>query len=406
MTAGQPDIHDALVRHNPRVLGAVDARVLAQELLLPEADDKVRDTAGMAVVIEGIPAGASALLHRLVEAERGALIHPIPQAAAGTVLLAGPQSALLRLCGRMASAGGLDGAAMALRHALDGFARRNFTLRTPRGPIHLGRKPLVMGILNVTPDSFSDGGDFLAPDAAVAHALRMIEQGADLIDIGGESTRPGSESVSPKEQCRRVVPVIECLAREGAVMSIDTASAAVAGAALDAGAVVINDVTALRGDARMASLAAERDVPLILMHMMGEPRTMQQNPTYAHVVSDVARFLRRAIATAARAGVEEEQIVVDPGIGFGKAVPHNLELTRRLAELRSLGRPILMGFSRKSTVGKVLNKSVEERIVGSLATAAVSVANGAAIVRAHDVAETVDVVRMTQAILEGSAHDA
>ncbi len=251
-----------------------------------------------------------------------------------------------------------------------------------------------MGIVNVTPDSFSDGGVNLDPDAAAAATRRMVEEGAAIVDIGGESTRPGAEGVSVDEELRRVVPVLERLG--GAVpLSIDTSKAEVARRALDLGAELVNDVTALRGDPAMAEVVAGSDAYLCLMHMLGEPRTMQDDPRYDDVVSDVKAFLEERLAFAVAAGIAEERICVDPGIGFGKTVQQNVELLNRLGELTGLGRPLLFGASRKRFLGRLLGDP--EATVGplpaSIAAAVIAVAAGATIVRVHDVRETVEALR-------------
>jgi dihydropteroate synthase len=258
-----------------------------------------------------------------------------------------------------------------------------------------------MGILNVTPDSFSDGGRFLDRDAAVRHALAMARDGADIIDVGGESTRPGGEPVSVEEEIVRVVPVIsELAARIERPISIDTYKSATAAAALDAGASMINDISGMAFDPEMRKLAAARRCPVILMHIKGTPRDMQKNPTYDDVIGEITHYLRQRILEAVQAGVDERMIIIDPGIGFGKAVRHNLEILRRLGELRSLGRPILVGVSRKSTIGQVLGGlPPEERLEGTAAAVAISIAGGASMVRVHDVKEMVRVARMTDAIL-------
>jgi dihydropteroate synthase len=252
-----------------------------------------------------------------------------------------------------------------------------------------------MGIVNVTPDSFSDGGLYLDPEAAIAHGRALMDEGADILDVGGESTRPGAAEVPAAEEIERVAPVIGVLAAAGARVSVDTSKAQVAAAAIDAGAGIVNDVTAL-GDPEMAALCADRDVGLVLMHMQGTPRTMQENPTYDDVVDDVRAFLADRVERAVAAGVDEERIWVDPGIGFGKTVEHNLELLRRLGELSELGRPILLGTSRKSFLGKITGAEVGERLGGSVASALLGVQAGANALRVHDVAAT----RMALAVLK------
>jgi dihydropteroate synthase len=263
------------------------------------------------------------------------------------------------------------------------------------------RRTLVMGVLNVTPDSFSDGGQFATVEAAAAHAHRLADQGADLIDIGGESTRPGSVRVAPDEQIRRVLPVIRALCgRLAAVLSVDTTRAAVAREALDAGATVINDVSAGTDDPDMLSLAGARQAPIILMHMKGQPATMQQDPRYQDVVREVAEYLECRRNAAIAAGIPRERILLDPGIGFGKTVEHNLALLRHLKNLCGLGCPVVVGTSRKAFIGRITGESDPvQRVFGTSATVAWSVANGAAIVRVHDVEPAVRVVRMIEAIM-------
>ena len=253
----------------------------------------------------------------------------------------------------------------------------------------------VMGVLNVTPDSFSDGGVHLDPDIAAAAARRMVEDGAAVVDVGGESTRPGSGGVSVEEELARVVPVLERLGGE-VPLSIDTAKAAVARAALERGAILVNDVTALRGDPELAGVVADAGAYLCLMHMLGTPRTMQREPRYDDVASEVAVFLEERLAFAVAAGIAEERICLDPGIGFGKTVEHNLELVRRLDVLLALGRPVLVGFSRKSSL-KTLTGS-DDLLGASVAAAVAAFEHGASILRVHDVKPTVDALTVAAAI--------
>jgi dihydropteroate synthase len=260
------------------------------------------------------------------------------------------------------------------------------------------QRPSVMGVVNVTPDSFSDAGVHFQPAAAVAAGWRMLDEGAAIVDVGGESTRPGSEGVSVDEELRRVIPVLEGL--RGAPVSIDTAKAEVARRALELGAELVNDVTALRGDPELAEVIAEADAYVCLMHMQGEPRTMQRNPTYDDVASDVAAFLEARIEAAVAAGIAEERICVDPGIGFGKTVQHNLELVRRLDVIASLGRPVLVGFSRKSSLGRILGDpdATTGPVAASVAAAVVAYERGATILRAHDVREHVEALTVAAAV--------
>ncbi len=258
----------------------------------------------------------------------------------------------------------------------------------------------VMGIVNVTPDSFSDGGLYLEPRAAVDHALELERAGAVILDIGGESTRPGALPVAEPEEVRRVLPVIEALADSPAQLSIDTSKAAVAAAAISAGATLVNDVTALRGDPAMVDVVAAAGVDCCLMHMLGEPRTMQHDPRYDDVVSEVKAFLEQRMAFAVAHGVAEQRILLDPGIGFGKTTEHNLELLRRLDEIVALGRPVAIGTSRKSFLGKITAKPVEDRIAATIATNVFAYLRGARVFRVHDVAPVHDALAITAATVK------
>jgi dihydropteroate synthase len=258
-----------------------------------------------------------------------------------------------------------------------------------------------MGIVNVTPDSFSDGGEFLEHDAAVKHGRRLAAEGAEILDVGGESTRPGAKPVSEEEELRRVVPVVEGLAAAGvARISIDTTKAAVARAALDAGASIVNDVSAFRFDPDMAALVADRGADCCLMHMLGEPRTMQDDPRYGDVVSEVKAHLEERLALAVSEGVGEERVWLDPGIGFGKTVEHNLELLRRLDEIVAIGRPVVVGTSRKSFLGKLArNRGEGRRIPETIATNVLALERGATVFRVHDVAQNADALMVAAATL-------
>jgi dihydropteroate synthase len=257
----------------------------------------------------------------------------------------------------------------------------------------------LMGVVNVTPDSFSDGGLFLDPGAAIDHGRGLAAEGADVLDVGGESTRPGAEAVIAEEELLRVLPVVEALADGGVPVSIDTSKLPVAEAALDAGATMVNDVTALRGDPELAGLCGDRGCDVLLMHMRGTPRTMQDNPTYEDVVDDVKALLSERIEFALSEGIDEARITVDPGIGFGKTVDHNLELLRRLGELRDLGRPICVGTSRKSFIGKITGRPTDQRLGGTVASCVLAYANGAELLRVHDVREVREALTVAEAIL-------
>ncbi len=261
-----------------------------------------------------------------------------------------------------------------------------------------------MGILNVTPDSFSDGGRYLDPHAAVQHAVEMVEQGADLVDLGGESSRPGAESISEAEELHRVLPVIEALAgRISVPISIDTTKAEVARRAVKAGAAIINDISALRFDARMPQVAAGCGAGVILMHMQGTPRTMQAAPTYGDVVHEVKEFLRSRMLAAQERGIGQERILLDPGIGFGKNLEQNLALLRQLHELTEIGRPLCVGLSRKSFLGAVTGRALPDRLAGSLAAAVMAWTRGAQVLRVHDVKETAAALKVAAAISANGA---
>jgi len=273
------------------------------------------------------------------------------------------------------------------------------TLRCRDLRVPVGERTLVMGIVNVTPDSFSGDGLGNDLDAAVAQAKQMVEDGADVLDIGGESTRPGSEPVGEEEEIRRVVPVIERLASEVAVpLSVDTYKSRVAKAALDAGAHIVNDISGLHYDDDMAHVVADTGAAIAIMHIQGTPRDMQKDPKYADVIGEIGDYLEEGIGRAAEASIARDQIILDPGIGFGKALEHNLEILRRLREFRSLGCPLLVGTSRKSMIGMILDLPADQRIEGTAATVALAIADGADIVRVHDVKEMARVVRVADAI--------
>jgi len=279
------------------------------------------------------------------------------------------------------------------------YDRRSFSLRLGPSRLVLGERTLVMGIVNVSPDSFYDGGKHFSAAAAVEHGLRLAGEGADLLDVGGESSRPGAEPVSPEEEKRRILPVVAGLRSACDVpVSVDTTKAEVAREALDAGAVMVNDISGLRFDPEMAKVVAAAGAALVVMHMQGEPQTMQADPQYGNVMAEVVLELERAVDRAVREGVEREQILVDPGIGFGKKLEHNLHIFRHLAELRVLGRPVVVGPSRKAFIGAISDLPPEERLEGTLAAVCHSVGSGADVVRVHDVAAVRRSVQVTDAI--------
>ena len=302
---------------------------------------------------------------------------------------------------RFAADGIQEAEAAAVAATLAAFDKTEFELPCPAGPIRCGERTLVMGIINTTPDSFSDGGECLDNVQAIERGLELVAQGADILDIGGESTRPGADPVSAEEERRRTEPVVaELVKRCGKPVSIDTSKASVAQAALGAGASIVNDVTAL-ADPEMAAVVAKAGAALVLMHIQGEPRTMQKDPEYADVLREIAMHLRCAMAKAGDAGVDLGRIMVDPGIGFGKTLAHNCEIIRRLPVLASLGRPILMGCSRKSMIERAIGLPHGERLNATLALNVLSIAGRASIIRVHDVREAAEASAMADVTRSG-----
>lgn len=282
------------------------------------------------------------------------------------------------------------------------YQRKNFVLNWKNYQLTLGKRTHIMGVLNVTPDSFSDGGKFLNKEVACEHALKMVEEGADIIDIGGRSTRPGSKEISEQEELNRVIPVIDNLSSKISVpISIDTYRAKIAEEALKAGASIVNDISGLYFDSKMAKVVSESQVPLIVMHIKGTPEDMQKNPKYDDLILEIMTYLRKSIAKAKEFNISEDKIIIDPGIGFGKNVSHNLEIIKRLKEFKILGKPILIGTSRKSFIGSILNLLPQERLEGTIASVIVSIYNGAHIVRIHDVKEIKRAVKIADAIKSG-----
>ncbi|MFQ6032835.1 MAG: dihydropteroate synthase [Candidatus Zixiibacteriota bacterium] len=278
--------------------------------------------------------------------------------------------------------------------------KSEFKLHFSKRILDLSSRAHLMGILNVTPDSFSDGGKFLRTEDAVRRGIKMAEEGADIIDVGGESTRPGSDPVTIEEELSRVIPVIEALSQKIDIpISIDTYKSEVAKKALDAGAEMINDISALRFDPQMKKIADEYQVPIVLMHIKGTPKNMQENPYYDDVITEITEYLKQSIEIAQKAGIGREKIIIDPGIGFGKRLEDNLNILKNLKKFSILDCPILVGPSKKSFIGKILDLPVEERLEGSLAALAVSIMNGANIIRVHDVKESKRVATLVDAIL-------
>lgn len=316
-------------------------------------------------------------------------------------IIIGTIAQLDRLCEKLEKQPlGLAELGREIRLLEDNLNKRDFALSAGRYKLNLGARTHIMGTLNVTPDSFSDGGLYLDREEAVRRAIEMESQGADIIDIGGESTRPGAAAVSTKEECERVIPVIKILAKRIKVpISIDTLKSQVAQRALDSGAVIVNDISGLNKDPKIARLVKKYKAAVVLMHMKGTPRTMQKDPRYKSLICEIIEGLRHSIGIAKDAGISDDRIVIDPGIGFGKTVEHNLNILKRLREFKSLGYPILVGPSRKSFIGKILGVAADERLFGTAASVAVAIENGANILRVHDVNQMREVARLTDAIL-------
>jgi len=288
-----------------------------------------------------------------------------------------------------------------IKQTLGNFKKDDFTIPLGDKLLNLARKTAIMGVLNVTPDSFYDGGRYTRQDKALRRAEQMIEEGVDIIDVGGESTRPGSERVGLEEEIKRVIPIIEKIRENFDLpISIDTYKVEVARQAIEAGANMVNDISGLRFDPKLKEVVAKCDVPVVITHIKGTPKDMQDNPQYGCLMGEIISYLRESIRMAEEAGISSNKIIIDPGIGFGKTTEHNLRIIKRLPELKSLGKPILIGASRKSFIGNVLKLPVSERLEGSLAVASLSVFQGANIIRTHDVRETRRVVDLIRAIME------
>jgi len=319
-------------------------------------------------------------------------------------LLMGTQKHFENLILKLEQSPDLGTVGQSIKEAIKNISRTHYSIRCRKQKLNLGKRTLLMGVLNVTPDSFSDGGVFFDKKKAIVHGIGMVEDGVDIIDIGGESTRPGSKPVELEEELRRVIPVIESLEKEVDVpISIDTYKSAVAQRAIEAGAQIINDISALHFDPSLAQVAAREDTPLVLMHIRGTPETMQKDVHYGSLFSEIIRYLKDSIQIAENAGLDPGQIIIDPGIGFGKTVEDNLLILKHLYEFRILGKPILLGTSRKSFIGKILNTDVENRLEGTLSSIAIGVLNGAHIIRSHDVLQAKKAIAVADAVrLAGS----
>ena len=401
---------------NARVIAATATASLVEEVRLAGAaagNGFVGKAGAMAVALEQLdPRRADRLRQEMIAAGGGVSVcrrGPAAETREAGVILIGSRGQFDALLARLAGAAGdLAAVGTEVRAALDGYARRRFEIRMGARRLAVGPGPAIMGVVNVTPDSFSDGGRYFDRQAAIDHARRLIDEGADILDIGGESTRPGSDPVAEEEEVARVMPVIEALAGSaGIAISIDTRRPRVARRAVAAGACLVNDVTGLQGDPAMAPAVAETGAGVVVMHMLGDPKTMQDDPRYDNLMADVCRHLRRGLAIAREAGVAEDATIVDPGIGFGKTLEHNVRLLARLGQLRSLGRPVLVGPSRKRFIGQLAGiESPAERTFGTAAACALAVAAGALLVRVHDVRPVRQALAVAAAIAQAADGDA
>jgi len=314
-------------------------------------------------------------------------------------LLMGTQKHFEKLILKLEQYPDLQPLGQSIKETLKNISKTHYSIRCRKRTLTLGKRTLLMGVLNVTPDSFSDGGHFFDKEKAAAYGLKMVEEGADIIDIGGESTRPGSKPLELEEELRRVIPVIESLTKEVDVpISIDTYKSNVAQRAIQAGAEIINDISGLHFDPSLAKVAAKEDTPLVLMHIRGTPETMQKDVHYNSLFSEILQYLKESIQRAESAGLNPRQIIIDPGIGFGKTVEDNLLIIKNLYEFQILGKPILLGTSRKTFIGKILNTEVGDRLEGTLSSIAIGVLNGAHIIRSHDVLQAKKAIAVADAI--------
>lgn len=385
-TIGEAAVELEKIGFPPSRAGKLAAETLSLHLKVEGIDD------AMVPSLENIAHGLATRL----------IVPPISSENSGNhdLFLSGTPSQLEKLAATIEKESpGLNEISIELRRLLKNIGRTRFTIPCRTKTLKLGERTLVMGAINVTPDSFSDGGVFFQRDRAVARALEMVDEGADLIDIGGESTRPGSKAIDAQEELLRIIPVVKKVAAQTEIpISVDTRRARVAREALEAGGQIVNDVSALRSDPEMAEVVASYEAPVVLMHMLGTPETMQQDIHYVSLFSEIMQSLRQSMDLACKAGVDLEKIIIDPGIGFGKTVDHNLAIIKQLFQFRILGRPILIGTSRKSFIGEILNLDVNQREEGTIASVVAAILNGAHIVRVHNVRNAVRAARITDAI--------
>jgi dihydropteroate synthase len=361
------------------------------------------DTLCLHIKVEGGPAAMIPRLHDVALALKARLVRPyraVENSETRDILLSGTLRQMEQMVHILRDEpSGLYEFSQELETLLTNLRRTRLTIPCRTQTLVVGEKTLIMGAINITPDSFSDGGLYLQPERAVDLALDMVAQGVDIIDIGGESTRPGSRGVDAEEELRRIIPVIQGItAQTDTLLSVDTRKARVAREALEAGCQIVNDVTALRFDSEMAHIAAHHGAVIVLMHMRGTPETMQRDIHYASLISEIITYLRESIDLAEKGGIDREKIIIDPGIGFGKTVDHNLAIIKHLYQFRILGQPILIGTSRKSFIGKILDLDVDKREEGTLASVVASILHGAHIVRVHDVRNAVRAARIADAV--------
>ena len=386
--------------HNPRVIAGTTVGFEGLQRFRSRVIDPLRNLLPMAVEVEAVPSETRETIVTALEA-RGFFIHEeeAESARRGHLILAGTLDRFDLLRGLRDVPPDFAELAASIVRAVDARFQDEFEVPTARAPLRLGRRPLVMGILNVTPDSFSDGGRFEKPDVAIAHAFDMVDEGADLIDVGAESTRPGAPPVTADEEVARLEPIVKVLGESLPVpLSVDTRKAEVADRMLGLGAALINDVSGLEHDPRLAEVVARRGGALVLNHIRGTPQTMQESPRYDDAAAEICRSLRERLERAGRAGVPDDRVILDPGIGFGKRLEDNLEVLARLSEFRSLGRPLLVGCSRKSFLGLLTGRAPDERSAATAATTALLAGRGVKMVRVHEVRETVDVLKVLDAI--------
>ncbi len=368
---------------------------------------RILDHGTTAVAILGVTKEQASLIRDILSPLPASDIHPSVSKHPDTdeVVLAGTPDQLRGFLKAMAKNLRTEQLSKKIKTLLDNYLRSDYKIKCRGTVLDLNARTHIMGILNITPDSFSDGGRYVDAHRAIDRAREMAAQGADIIDIGGESTRPGARPLSEDEELARIIPVIRQLAAElSTPLSVDTYKSAVAEKALTAGASIVNDISGLRFSPDMAKVAADHGAAVVIMHIKGTPRDMQKNPVYADVVAEVAQYLEEGVAAAVSAGVDRERVLIDPGIGFGKTLDHNLTLLERLGEFRAIGRPILLGTSRKKFIGTVLDAPEPECLLeGTAATVALGIERGARVVRVHDVAQMARVARMTDAVLKRSS---